>query len=432
VDGEQTEAGTSVMSLVAESPTELRRCESVNSTHWLLGLRRGVIEKEAYGRQFDARDWSFTGNQKAIAATCGSLAAVDWTFEGEYTLGDLVSNQCKITGLSLATRSSKLVFISLAPPTQNQTTVGTISLDTDSDVKFTPVSLRWSEQFANTVTLEVPSLQKKVTVTDLRSVARYGSSQAKKIVMYGHPERMTQTDSAETARNTLLSAYLNRYAYDLFLVICRIKVTDLNTYFLGDYVSVSSTILPNGQGSRGFTSRVMQIVRKTVSIAADGYIELALLDWSKNYRVSYAPACRIASITTDTAVCDADYVYASGSTTTTDYSGSDQTGYSGTANDLGVSKFVAGDKVRLIERDNTSPATPESLTVLSVDSATGTVRFTTNPSASWQTLITGGGIVDLVPDVYSTSTTSQRKYAYVGSITTEVIGGTTDYAKRWS
>jgi len=423
---------TQVMAVICESPTPVHLGTVVTSTHWIWALYRGVIANTAYGRQFDSRDWDWTNNQRAIASSNGELAAVKWTFEGKHTVGEIVSESCKLTGISLSVRDSKLAFVSMAPPLQNTTASASYSLDSASVIKHPPQWARWGEQFCNTVELEVEEAELKITVVDQRSQARYGSTVAKKIKLIGHPERLNDADFPEAVRNTLLSAYLNRYAYDLFMVVCCVKITDIGEVFIGDYVSITSSRLPDGSGNRGVSSRVMQVFGRRTSLQKDGYIELKLIDWQKPYRVGIAPAIRVSGISGAVVTAAADYVYASGSSTTTDYAGSDQTGYAKTNNDYGVGWFVAGDKVQLVQIDATSPATPASFTILSVNTATREITLTSSPAGSWATLISGGSLVDLIPDVYGTAVTAQKLFGYVGAVATEVIAGTADLAKRWS
>jgi hypothetical protein len=419
--------------IYCDEQLQLHRVTRVTAQHWIYGLRRGVIELSDFDQLFDTRDWDWTANDRAIEFVSGELAGAEWALDGSYSLGDLVSNQCKLSGVMLRTSGSRLCFAPVSPALQ--TTSTTYSLTTSDWVLGSPPRWeRWSDQLVNSVEVEAGDL--KVVVNDRRSQARYGDLGTKKqIKLLGKPYRQVTGDSPSTLRNVLLSRYLNLLAYEISRCTVTVSLQWATRLYLGDYVTVTDTRLPNGSGNRGMSSAVLQVVGRNLRLERGrGHLELELIDWQRPRRVGYSPCIRVTGITSATLTAGSDYVYASGGSSTTDYAGSDLSGYSGTANDRGVSKFVAGDKVKLIERDNTSPATPESATVSSVIAATGKIVLTGAPSASWATLIAGGGVVDLIYDDYSTSglQTAQKNYAWIAEEDSEVIGGTSDSAKRWS
>ena len=408
----------------------LTRVVRVTASHWIYGLRRGVIELSDFDQLFDTRDWDWTANDRAIEFVTGELAGAEWALDGSYSLGELVSSQSRLSGVMLRTYGSRLSFAPLSPALQ--TTSGTYSLGTSDWIQGSPPRWeRWSDQLTNAVEIEAGQIT--VVVNDRRSQARFGDLGKKSIKLLGKPYQQSYGESPATLRNVLLNRYLGLLAYEISKLTVCVSLYYQTRIYLGDYLSITDTRTPSGAGDRGVTSAIMQVVGKTLRLGpGKGYVELELIDWQRPRRVGYSPAVRVSGISGAQLTCAADYVYCAGSSTTTDYAGSDLSGYSGTANDRGVSRFAVGDKVKLIERDNTSPATPATFEVQSVDTASGKITLTTSPAAGWSTLIAGGALIDLVYDDYANLSADQTRYAAIADNTTEVIDGTADYAKRWS
>jgi hypothetical protein len=143
---------------------------------------------------------------------------------------------------------------------------------------------------------------------------------------------------------------------------------------------------------------------------------------------AYTPAVKAASIVAATGVVTAATGYVrKDHMDATDYAG----GELGTG---GVAGFSAGDKVRLITRDSTSPV-QETYTIQSVNSVAGTITMTTAIATApynWPTLASGGW-VDVIPATFTT-TPNKTYHAWVGDGTAAegVIGASSTQSREFA
>ena len=211
---------------------------------------------------------------------------------------------------------------------------------------------------------------------------------------------------------------------------------------LGDVVSVTSKIIPDGEGHRGIAStRYGRVYARDVDLIG-GTLKLQVLVSGADQVAGYAPAVRVQAIGgAGNKQVDATLTYllevplVVGDEFASDYAGSNLTGYTGTANDGGVSRFAVGDVVRFVRRDTTTDETEGGFVIDSVSPGTSPPFVTLTPDPAlgaydWPAKVASGEMIDLIFDHYLSVTTTQKQYAFIGSASTEELGG--DPLKEWA
>jgi hypothetical protein len=191
---------------------------------------------------------------------------------------------------------------------------------------------------------------------------------------------------------------------------------------VGDVIALDEWLLPSGTGTRGISGRGVVVGHRRDYVA--GRVDLRLR--VAPARAGWAPAYAVDSITGDELTLDDPYP-TSGAGFAPEYTST------GTQrDDLGLEYLAPGDKMRLVEVGNRSPATPLSVEVVSVDASLRRVTLTASPGASWETLATSSyGKVLLIPETHANSATTQRQYVYVADGSTVVLS-TGDRAATWA
>jgi hypothetical protein len=198
--------------------------------------------------------------------------------------------------------------------------------------------------------------------------------------------------------------------------------TSLENYslaFLGDFVSITDQTAPNGNGTRGLSSAPVYLTGKTINLGAGTITWEGLL---LPYSYGYAPAVKVASISSATLTIAGSYI-----TGSTDYSRAGGT-------DRGISDFAAGDRVKLVER-NTTTYTYYDAVISSVNAGASTITLTAAPGGSWPAAASGGW-VDLVQNDWGVSglQASQKNYAYCGggNAAEGAVASTSEKSRRWA
>lgn len=404
----------------------------VNTTHWALGLNAIINDTDHVKAGLDARNFDTTTLSATARITESDLSARRWLLSGEVTFGDVAVPTLGAEGCCPAIRADgKVGFVALRNPTPNETVTATF---TNANFVAGTRAL-WEDGpsgIVNTAMVEIG--KNKVTVNDTRSIARYGQGRVASYKLLGLDYSGDVTD-ARLVANRVLSRIVQVLGEPVAVVkwTTPMGAADGGTGFLdaaycGDIVAVTDATTPNGEGGRGSTLRRCQVIARTIDLAR-GTIQWEALALPVAY--GYAPAVRVASISG--AVVTADYQYVlEGGGSATDYAGTT----TGSGGNRGVTKFVAGDKVKLLLRNSTTH-TAESFTVLSVNGAAGTITFTASvPTVptDWPALA-GSGWVDVIYDDYDVSgvQTAQKQYAACGngSGVWGNLGGSGDKSRRW-
>lgn len=414
------------------SAVRLQLGARVTTTHWAYGLA-GLLADSSHARGgFDTRNFD-TGSLGAVARiTENENAGRDWNLTGEQTLGDLVVPTLAADGCCPAiVADGKVGFAALRNPLINETVAATFT----SANFVAGTRALWEDGPAgivNVATLEVGD--SKVTINDQRSIGRYGQGRVASFKLQGL-EYAGDISDARVLGSRLLSRILQVFGEPVAVVKWTTpmgasggSVGFLDAAYCGDIVAVTDATTPNGVGGRVNTLRRCQVIARTIDLAR-GTIQWEALALPVAY--AYAPAIRVTSISG--AVITADYQYVlEGGGDATDYAGTT----TGSGGNRGVTKFVAGDRVKLLLRDSTT-YDYYSAVVLSVNGGAGTITLTasvpTTPT-DWPA-VCGTGMVDLVYDDYETSgiQAAQKQYAYGGggNAVWGGIGATTDKSRRW-
>ncbi len=417
----------------------LKATACITTEHWAHGLRYGVVAGVAGLTQtgLDARDWEWSGFDRLVRLRTGPSAARKWFFDGSTKFGPTFTAICRYEGAALAIRNSRFSPIVIQPPIATDVPVATL---TKADIL--GVSL-WSHNDDGLVNCaEVETNDLKVLVRDVNSVSRYGPTRTVKLEL---KDGVTRGSDPRSIAQNVLRNVIGMFSEPTYLATIKCRLDKADAIQTGDYISVTEPFMPNGDGTRGWATKVVQVVGRTPSTREeDGSVTLFVLDYGRPALSGYAPAARCASGATPSNFVNIDINYiAVGSAESglpTDYAGSDQAGYTGSANDGGVTMFVAGDRVQLRVIDEASPPTPVSMIVASTDVTGGlrVINFTSSLPTSpydWPAKIAAGvAKIDVVYDAWDTSgfQTAQQNYAAIGSYTTDVIGNSTTKPKFWS
>lgn len=424
---------------------EVSFTQGINLSHgsWVYGIKHGIINDTIYAgtpHEFDvdARDWEWTYALETTNDTPAQLRRRDWILTGEQSLNDLLEECCQFAGAVPTLRRSQISIRTVRPPLRSDVADSAHTLSYSAGTILDKGG--WQENREGIANVGVFKLgdddTKSVTVqvNAQRSLARYGAQRQIELKVRGIA--VTAELLAEGARS--IANFFTRRIEGLWseptnTITVAVPLYLLDSIYHLDVVKLTHWLTPNGRGSRSLSSDAAIVVGRTPEPKTARMI-LELMRWPHFANISgFAPCCRVSSIAA--GVLTIATAYANGS----DYAGSNQTGYANTtrgtvANDGGAGYFVAGDKVELVERGNTAPRAPDSFTVQSVNTGTPSITLTGSPAAAWQTIITGGGIVDIRFDDYATSglQTAQKTWAWIAARATRVIGGTTDDRFRWA
>lgn len=433
--------GGGIGGLFIGQPLQLSLCYQLYSQHWVYALRYGIIQDADYDSQTpasdppdylasgaDYRDWDWSNTADIIRATAGAPNAQTLFLDGKVTLGQLVTDTCLYNGCVVGVYKSRLRLVVIRPPLPTDTVVAEIN---SGNWVATPEWIPMPEVLANSVKMEADD--GSLIVNDQRSQQRYGKGRELQARLHGVDNLSALGLSPTAIAQSLFQRVLGLWGDPCAMVKVTLSRKLAHTVHLGDYVQITSDwFIPDGRGNRGVSSGstfsqraygVGQVIEIEESLK--GTLKLGLLFFSLDGFAGYSPACKVSSIATAQVFMSSSYL-------TTGYTAKNYAGVDPTTGDAGVSRFKAGDKVRLIVRDDTTPATG-TFTILSVDPTTDSVTLTTTP-VGWAAIVAGGAWVDLTYAVSSTAglQTAQRGYAWVADETTNTITGTNDPAQRWS
>lgn len=334
---------------------------------------------------------------------------------------DLLRNEAALNGLALATWHGRVSVCAIREAAITEARSGSLTaahLRRDEVATVREVT----DGLATSYKLNLPHpSEDTITVNDAGAIAESGAGETIEATMPGGvlpPGTDVATPALHAVVIEVASAVLAPWVrpYQVASWPGDLRLAGVQ---VGDALELEEWLLPDGEGGRGLSAIVGTVLGKRVDHDA-GTVDLRLR-LSPSTVAGYAPSAFVSGIT--------------GAAVTLDTTTIDAAGFGGTYNDDGsarsdggASYFVPGAKVLLIEVDSESPATPYVGEVASVSGAV--VTLTGSPGATWETLAASALKVMLVPDDWSTSTTEQRRYAYVADVADYRLPSSTT-GRRW-
>jgi hypothetical protein len=405
----------------------LRACPRVTTTQWMDGLRYGIVAASSVvSTGIDSRNWEWSRSRRAVGLAGSVQPDRIWYLDGRRTVADLVRSNLILDGIALGIRNGRVSPFALTPPMAADNTAAAF---TASDYITKTTWQRNPDGIANMVEVESPA--GTVVVNNQLSVARFGQGRAIKLRLDGSDDaRAAAADPRELISSVL--SHLNNFAEPTFVRRLRVSLAHATDVWIGDYVSVTDWLTPNGEGGRGPSGIICQVIGREIDLApgANGGMTLEVLSYWQGLLTGISPCCRVTSIAG--AVLSINVSYLGETSTPDDYADSTGSTYPFTFGDGGASWFSAGDKVKLVRRDVTTVTEETGLEVLSVSpgAGTSTITLTTSPVTN-----PTGQVWDLVFDNYgngSTVSSHAQKFAWTGDYANDVIGTSTDEATRWA
>lgn len=419
---------------------------SIEASDWVLATRYRIIGDTilagtAQAIDADSRDWTWTEELRAANMTPPRLRSREIVLNGEQTLDGWLLDNLKLSGAFIGFRRSRMSIEPLEVPLRSDV----CDSNHTRTIANTPGAVTWQQVpdgLANVVdiTLATSPSELRFVIPDQRSVAKYGTRRKIECKPRGIPfDRQITTRGARYVGEAIYSRTLGLHAEICEERVVPMPATLVDTVSLGDKVSITDWITPNGTGNRGTSASIGVVLGRDISLR-DGTMRLRVRAWPHLRNASgWAPCARLNASAASTITIEGPGYVKAADDSATDYSGSDQTGYAnasrgtGTvANDGGTGAFLASDKVRIVERDVVAPQTA-SLTVSSVNPAAKTITMTGAIPAWVATSIAAGTPVDVVYDNYDTPVqTSQKVWPFVCARSTRVIAAGSDAGFVWA
>lgn len=404
----QPRTGTVPHTWVLLGSPVLKVAYRVRTDHWLLGLKHSVI-----GLCEDARaeDWDWSSvyaagtSGPALRATAGLRTAREWLFDGDRTLGSVVTECSLLHGCTPVTRSGRLAIHAWGWPAAGAAPVVTL---TSTDLIGLPTWSRWADGIVNRLRIKGEALNVEATLQQSR--ARYGPGRTITVELAGIEDQSLPIDDPYAFAREVVGR-LELWSEPLAVATLTLKASLWDTVELGALIRVSEWMLPDGSGGRGLVAKVGLVVARTLDLERAQMKIEALLFPRQSY--PYAP-CGKADFVVSSTVLELASGYVTAAYT---YSGG-----------VDASTFTAGDVVDLIERDTTTLWT-EQLTVQSVDTGTNRLTFTSAMSATAQSKIASGWVDVRFAQYWTLTATQKSNWMFVGDDTTLVIDSTSDAAR---
>lgn len=366
----------------------------------------------------------------------GSLAAgaQPWNWERLYWHApedppiERLRDEAALSGLMLCTWRGRISVAKVRDPSTTEAVTRTI---TQADLRRGqhPTMREVSDGIISSVRLifpphdaERPSFLRVIDATAMSESGAGGEIVAR--VAEGAVRIGTDPRTSPDVRTTVENIALNLLSpwtrpYRLVTIPTDLRCAGLE---VGDVIELEEWLLPSGTGTRGISGRGVVVGHRKDYTA--GRVDIMLR--VSPVRAGWAPAYAVDSIAGAVVTLDDPYPE-SASGFATDY-----TSTGARREDLGLEYLAAGDKLRLVEVGNRSPATPLSVEVSAIDASLRQITLTASPGVSWETLATGAyGKVLLIPETHGASLTRQRRYVYVADGTTVTLG-TGDPARTWA
>ena len=405
--------------LTVDRAVRLALSTEIRATHWAHGIWALITYGERSGCQTDPRNWDLAERSSVISATEGDLASRVWLLDGEQTLGAFLSPTLAAEGcVPTLTTGARIALAAISHPAQ--TDVPVASFSSDDCVRGT--GFEWSpipEALTSSAKIKVDD--DTTLVRDSRSVQRYGETKPRELELTGLPPGLSGADPRSVA-SRVLSRLVQVWGDPVASVRWAVPLGLADDVRLADQVELSDSVVPNGLGDRGMSSRRAVITARVESTDA-GTVSFEAITFPLCY--AYAPAARIASISGAELTLATGYVQEGGAGAT-DFAGGDA-----------ASRFADGDRVKLVLFDTTSYVDLPAV-VASVNAGAGTITLTASVPTSptdWPALAVSGWVV-LMYDGYEVSgvQATQKRYAVCGGGNTAFgqIGTTGESSRRWA
>lgn len=400
---------------------------------WWNALRYGVIDQIDAWRGIDHLSDSFAWSRIA------SLAAGQqpWNVERKYWIKpeeaplDVLRNEALLSGLALATHRGRISVARIREVSATETTAYSVTQSTvrrgqRCAYREVPDGIISSVRYI----LPGGDNDREESFVRIVDAAAQGESGTGAEVVARVPDgAIPGGDRTRLYTDPAFRATVERVAlatiapwtrtYVQVTVPCTLAAAGVE---VGDVIDIDEYALPDGRGARGIQSRGVVIGhrRSYRTGRVDLHVRVAptLAGWAPAYLLSGISGA-VCSINGDPCGVGGNAGFASD----TDEDGNART-------DAGLEYLVPGMKVRIIEIDARSPATPFAGEVQSVDTSARTVTLTASPGATWASRASAGTAM-MIPDTYTNATATQRAYVYVADgLTFEIDSGVAPW--RWA
>lgn len=394
--------GTVGVGFIVTEPTAARLGCYVQASDWVTAIEALIESFDTSLGETLSDAFDFSDMRSVAAQYVGPFASArEYVADLATSVLDLVTNECRLNGYTLVMHNGRISIARIADFAPTEVTRWSIST---SDLAIDAPRPQYSRGFdgiVNAVKFESPQTRVTVNVVDATSLARYGTGRA--TLTATTPTQITGTvvnpagDYARLATQAATILGPLRYPYECVTLTTPLHKADIQT---GELVSLSIWRVPDQNAGRGLTARVGQVIGREHSYydAGDGRVTYTLRISPQNLQ-GWAPTVLVAS------------GGISGADVTADTSTFGSAGFAPSGSTGGAEFFETGDKVRLVEIDNTSPAASAAFTVQSV--AGSVVTLTASPGAGWVSLASGALKVLMIADDWGTATASQSEYAYL-------------------
>lgn len=441
VDGYAVRVDTGDIRAWIDRPLRLAYAQWIICDHWAYGLKR-ALEDTNVSTGSDARNWDWTEINQVARLTSGGLSSREWYFDGTKTIKDVLGDTLTLDGCGIATGLyGRLRIIPVKSFLRHWSATDYTQIDcippSAGSTRVVAIDSQWSvltEAVTNVVSLSVDNLE--VSTRDVRSFGTYGRRAALELKIEGLPLDQREGEDPYAISQRLLQRITGIWSEPVGCVTVTIPAQTREgvslwygsgAIYIGDFIMLRNAWkIPDGEGARGLDLRGLFVAGRRVDLGRNT-IELTL--WVLRESYGYAPAIKVASVNAAAGTVTAATGYVrKGHMDATDYAG----GLLGTG---GVSGFAAGDKVRLIVRDSTSPS-QETYEIQSINSVSGVITMTTAIATApfnWPALASTGW-VDLIPATYTTCQASQKQHQFIGNGTAAegVIGASSDQSREFA
>lgn len=426
----------------------------IDCTDWVYGFEKSIIGDTILAGtpqeiDIDSRDWTFENALQVALRSPPMLQGRDWLLNGEQTLGTLLLDNLRITGAFIAIRRSRLSIEPIDPPLRSDVSDSAHTVTT-ANMPGNPTWMQIPDGIANVADVKVADEPESMrfVLTDGRSVQKFGARDTIKIEPRGlkiSALRHIRTRGARYVADTLFRRVLSLHGDIAEEREVAIDARQVSNVYLGEIITLSEWLTPNASGGRGVTTQRGVVLGRTIKIGGragagreGASMKVKLRRWpALGNLAGWSPCVRVSSVSGADATCAGPGYIAAMDDSSTDYAGSDLSGYANAtratvADDGGTGYIKASDRVRFVERDVTVPQTADMI-VSTVNTATRVITMTAAIPAWVGTAIGAGGIVDITYSPYNTAglQTAQKDWPFVCDRATRKILAGTDDGYRW-
>lgn len=399
--------------ILVTTPTTARVVLYVNAESWVPALRSAVtvFSDDLGDSAAQVFDWDRIAELATIYAPT-IQGRREYVIDADTTVLGLVANECALQGFALVPYRGRIAIARIGDFAATETRAAELtSADLTADT--IPGYDRGMDGVVNTMIVDFPAARTKFNFVDQTSRAAYGPSRESINVTVPAGLFDRAIDGAlmtSTIAAVAMSAIgpLRRPAESVSLE-CSLRHAELA---VGDLVGLTLWRVPDGSGGRGIVDRTAQVMERSPVLFREGSQGLVrfTLRLNPTNLQGWAPGAFVAAGGITGAAVTLD-------TTTFGATGCAQTGADG-----GASLFTAGDKVRLVEIDNDSPATALQREVLSVAGAV--VTLTAVAGATFEGLAVAAQKVVLMFDDWDVVVDAQLPgWAYLANTSNQLVDG---------